>query len=397
VNLIKLSAIDLKPIRDGMRFAQVLLAVIAVGGCARPDGAGSIAAADVALVGRFGSTDGPLTLRQIGSITLSPGTGDTLLLTQFQVPAILMLSSAGDSIGMIGRAGAGPGEFSTPLKPHFLNDTIWIADVSGSISRFAVGAGFVERLRPRIPPLGPNELNPSFVAPLSDGTLLFTASAGSASESRESDPTRALIRVDRQFGVLDTVLLRKLRSGSYFLTFPSGGGITGRHPVSLSDLMAMDPNGRWIVLVRQELSTPEGYGFSVEWIDAEGDTVGRHLVTSLRLPTSDLRDAWIDRLSASGAHSRAEVEKAAEDVPFPEFRPGAEEAFVDLTGRAWIRSPHAASDSARWYVVDQTRGPVAMFALPRRVRLLAAGPDFAWGWTPGPYDEPYVLKYRVEW
>jgi hypothetical protein len=55
----------------------------------------------------------------------------------------------------------------------------------------------------------------------------------------------------------------------------------------------------------------------VQWIAPEGDTLGRHLVTSLRLPTSDLRDAWIDRLSASGAHSRAEVEKAAEDVPFP--------------------------------------------------------------------------------
>lgn len=351
----------------------------------------------MSLIGRFGSADSSLSLRQIGSVTLTQGRGDTLLITQFQVPAILLLSADGDSIGMIGRGGAGPGEFSAPFKPHILNDTVWIPDLNASISRFRLDGQFIDRERPRIPALGPNELAPRFVAPLADGTLLFTASAGSVAEARGGAPARALVRVNRQLAVMDTLLLREVRSSSYFLVFPNGSGMTGRHPVESSDLTAVDPQGRWVVLVTQHLDTDSDFGFEASWIAPSGELLASNYISTEPVSSAGLRNAWIDRLSSSGTHTRSEIEQAASDIPFPPFRPAAENAFSDQDGRVWIESPHEAPDSARWYVLGRDQGLLGSFSLPARVTLLAAAREFAWGWTSGPYDEPYVLKFRVQW
>ena len=106
-------------------------------------------------------------------MTLTQGRGDTVLVTQFRVQAVLMLSSAGDSLGMIGRAGSGPGEFSAPFAPSILLDTIWIPDLSGAILRFDAAGGFIDQLRIPVAPLGPFQHSPSMVAALANGTLLF--------------------------------------------------------------------------------------------------------------------------------------------------------------------------------------------------------------------------------
>jgi hypothetical protein len=348
--------------------------------------------------GRFGSADSALSLQTIGSMTLTQGRGDTLLITQFRVQAVLMLSAAGDSLGMIGRAGSGPGEFAAPFAPSILSDTIWIPDLSGSILRFDAAGRFIDQLRIPIAPLGPFQYAPSMVAALADGTLLFHGNSNPVGrEAKEAVKALAFVRADRSGALLDTLALAAVRESSYVLQLKSGRGIVGSHPAVNGDLGSVDPEGRWLVIAAQQLGNDTPFGFTLSWIGLNGDTLAKQFVETPPISTKPVKEGWIDRLSSGEGMSRGEVELAAAAVPFPEFQAPALAVFTDPDGRVWVRSAHESPDSARWRVIDRERGELGGFVLPARVKLLAARGARVWGWTTGPLDEAIIVQFRVTW
>jgi hypothetical protein len=59
---------------------------------------------------RLGSLDGALSLSDIRAMALTQGRGDTAVILRTQLPFALVLASSGDSLGVMGHAGAEPGE-----------------------------------------------------------------------------------------------------------------------------------------------------------------------------------------------------------------------------------------------------------------------------------------------
>lgn len=374
--------------------SRVVLAV-SVAACDSANQVTDIQPLRLDLEGRYGSLEGALGLRGIRGLVLTQGIGDTVLVNQVQVPGILLMSAAGDSLGMIGRGGSGPGEFRAPWTPSIRADTIWVPDVSGIIQRFDARGEHIDQLAPGVAPLGPFQYAPRFRAALADGSLLMQGVSNPVGEeARAAVQALALVRVHRNWEVMDTVALLSIRESGYVLRFPDGSGIVGSHPATNPDLGAVDPEGRWVVVAAQEIDELDRFGFTLRWIEADGDTLAERFVTTEPISTEPIRQAWIGRLVDTEGRPRGMIEAAVADVPFPTHQAPALALFADAEGRAWVRSPHVSSDSTRWYVVDTT-AHLSSIVLENQVELLAARGDIAWGWTRGPFDEPYLLKFRI--
>lgn len=350
------------------------------------------------LEGRYGSVDGALSLRSIRGLTLTQGNGDTVLVTQVQVPGVLLMSAAGDSLGMIGRGGSGPGEFSTPSLPSIRADTIWIQDLRGPVLRFDARGEYIDQLALRVPPLGEFQHAPRFRAALADGSLLMAGVSNPVGpEARAVVRALAQVRVNRDGTVMDTVALLSIRESSYVLRFSDGTGVVGGHPAANPDLGAVDPEGRWVVTAAQEIAERDHFGFTLRWIGTSGDTLATHFVTTGPVSTESIEAEWIDRLVASEGKPRGMIEAAVDDVPFPAYQAPALRLFADPEGRAWVRSPHASADSALWYVIDREQGNLGSIALENEVELMTSRADVVWGWTRGPFEEAYIVKFRTTW
>lgn len=377
------------------RWLLCLVLVTSTAGCDATDEVTDLRPLRLELEGRYGSLEGALSLRAIRSLVLTHGVGDTVLVNQAQVPAILLMSAVGDSLGMIGREGSGPGEFRAPWTPSIRADTIWVQDVRGAVQRFDAGGEHIDQLVPRVAPLGPFQHAPRLGAVLADGSLLMQGVSNPVGEeAKAAVQALALVRVDRNWLVMDTVALLSIRESGYVLRFPDGSGIVGSHPAADPDLGAVDPEGRWVVVAALELDGHDRFGFTVRWIEADGDTLAERFVRTEPVSAEPIRQAWIDLLVDTEGRPRGMIEAAVADVPFPTYQAPAHGLFADAEGRAWVRSPHMSSDSTRWYIVDSADN-LSSVVLEKPVELLAARGDLAWGWTRGPFDEAYILKFRI--
>lgn len=348
--------------------------------------------------GRYGSLDGVLSLRSIRGLTLTHGNGDTVLVSQIQVPGILLMSSVGDSLAMIGRRGSGPGEFSTPSLPSIHADTIWVQDQRGPLLRFNASGEYIDQLALRIPPLGEFQYAPRFRAALADGSLLMVGVSNPVGpEARAAVRALAQVRVSRDGSVMDTVALLTIRESGYVVRFSDGTGVVGSHPAANPDLGAVDPRGRWVVTATQEIAGGDRFGFTLRWIATAGDTLAAHFVPTEPVSNESIRSAWVDRLIESEGKPRGMIEAAVDDVPFPPSQAPALRLFADAEGRAWVQSPHPAADSARWYVIDREHGDVRSIVLENEVELMAARADVVWGWTRGSFDEAYIVRFKATW
>jgi len=350
------------------------------------------------LEARHGSVDGALSLQDIIGITLSEGAGDTLFVAQRLVPSILVLSASGDSLGSMGRRGQGPGEFTAAGRVSIHRDTLWVADFTGVVNRFTMDGQLVDQLRFPREPLSANELAPEFVAPLADGALLFRAGFGPGSAAVGRVEGAAHVRVDRRGLVVDTILVQSLSGGFLFATFEDGGRMVGAHPVDWSDRIAVDPRDRWVVRVAMDRSTPTNRFATVSWWGPGGETLAEAQVTGVLHSAADAYESLVDNLTTTApARPRGMVERAvADQVPWPSVWPPVGRVFADSDGRAWVKTTHAAPDTAAWLVLGPDGNRLGSKVLPARVELLAASGDKVWGWTHGAWGEPYLLRYSLE-
>lgn len=373
------------------------LAAIAAA-CGSADQLGEPASLQIEMEGRYGSLDGALSLNSIRGLALTHGNGDTVLVSQIQVPGILLMSSGGDSLAMIGRGGSGPGEFSTPSLPSIQGDTIWVQDQRGPLLRFDTRGEYIDQLALRIPPLGEFQYAPQFRAALADGSLLMVGVSNPVGpEARAAVRALAHVRVGRDGTVMDTVALLSIRESSYVLRFSDGTGVVGGHPAANPDLGAVDPHGRWVVTATQEIAEGDRYGFTLRWIATAGDTLAARFIPTEPVSNESTRAGWVDRLIESEGKPRGMVEAAVADVPFPPSQAPALRLFADAEGRAWVQSPHTSADSARWYVIDREQGDPRSVVLENEIELMASRADRVWGWTRGSFDEAYIVKFRMTW
>jgi hypothetical protein len=197
-------------------------------------------------------------------------------IAQPQDHEVRVFDSRGRFLRTVGRRGSGPGEFRSIGALGFRGDTLWVTDpVQYRISLFDPDGRLARSVRlqaPLVPgssyPGGPEGL-------LASGAFLSHPRYGEA--TLRAGVVRPVVLVDGEGAVLDTIGQQRVA--------PPGGTIrVGQRvfrfgqPQAISDgsLLALAPDGTWLVLVhREQPASPESGRFTVEIVWPGGSRVRR--------------------------------------------------------------------------------------------------------------------------
>ena len=316
----------------------------------------------------------------------------------------------------IGRRGEGPGELLSPWRLGMLGrDTLWVVDTRRRVNLYDASTG--ESLADFGPAIWAattvdGEIARPF-AVLADHSIM-------AFRWAERDVLGELfaLRVERGAASEGAPLaLLDLRDRSVAAPIPAGGGgLQLRNPFSHSDMIAVGPGGRRVVVIRRP--RPEG---SPAFFIAERHDVLRGIVDTVRvsyeprpLDAGEVR-AWaeelgpVERMVELGAFpSRAAgVEAVLDALDAPGHYPPVENrgrgivdegVLMDPEGGMWFQFYDPSGRSNEWIVVsgEGGAGAVSRVAAPEGARLLAVSGDRVWAEVRDAFGVPAVQLLQIQ-
>ena len=322
----------------------------------------------------------------------------SVFLIDARTDAILAFNSDGTFRRKIGRSGEGPGELLAPWRLGLIGqDTLWVVDgrrprvnlydasTGASLADFgpatwAVASGGGEPLRP--------------FAVLADHTLAAVRWA----ERDARAEVLTLHVTEQQRDTHGKVASLDVRDRSLAVPVPNDdGSLQLRNPFSHSDMLAIDPLGRYVPIIRRRepsSRSPLAF-FTVERHDVIGDSVRvtRVPYTPRPVESKDVR-AWAEKLAAvermvevgvfpsQAAGVGAVLEAAGAPSYYPPIRSvgrGIVEVGVlfDAADRMWFEPSAVSGPTEDWLVVS-VEGEVSRVPAPQGGRLLAVGRDSVW-------------------
>lgn len=347
---------------------------------------------------------------------LVPAADGSMFMLDIRTEGVLAFGPDGAFRRRIGRRGEGPGELLSPWRLGLLGrDTLWVADARQRVNLYDASTG------QSLADLGPatwaattvgGEIARPF-AVLADHSIM-------AFRWAERDVLGELfaLRVERGAASEGAPLaLLDLRDRSVAAPVPAGGGgLQLRNPFSHSDMIAVGPGGRRVVVIRRP--RPEG---SPAFFIAERHDVLRGIVDTVRvsyeprpLDAGEVR-AWaeelgpVERMVELGAFpSRAAgVESVLEALDAPGHHPPVENrgrgiidegVLMDPEGSIWFQLYDADGRSNEWIVVsgEGGAGEVSHVAAPEGARVLAVSGDRVWAAVRDAFGVPAVQVLRIQ-
>jgi len=339
---------------------------------------------------RLGSLDGPeeSSFGYVDAIAVAPD--GTLYVADVQVPAVRVFDPAGTYLGDLGRKGEGPGEYIAIRGiTALLDGAVAIWHEMGDVSVFDRDRQFIRRFSVKFMSIA-GGVGPGVVADTA-GNLFIRTTAARALWSAPQVIRYAWVRYSISGEFLDSIVApdRRLegspfafRSETVFAPSPHGYFVTGRtteyaihRPLRDGRVIRIERDYDPISIKDEERSQWERYVGEVESRRGE-DFPGIH----------STKPAWKDlRLAADG---RIWVQRysSAEHVPGHESRASVVGGFPTIE---WV-------EPLRYDVLDPRGSYLGSVVLPTEADFLFAREQFVWTLERGEYDEPYVVRYRVD-
>ena len=349
---------------------------------------------------------------------LVPGSDGSVYLLDALTDGALMFGPNGAFRGRIGRHGEGPGELLSPWRLGLLGrDTLWVVDArQPRISLYDAASGT------SIDDLGPDKWTDGGAGGEPSRPFALLADHGVATVRW---PRGAPVAEVRAHGVAwqraeagDALqLLLDVRARLLAVPVPAGGGgLQLRNPFSYSDMIAVGPGGRRVVVIRRP--RPEG---SPAFFVAERHDVLRGVVDTVEisyephpLEAAEVR-AWaeglgpVERMVELGVFpSRAAgVEAVLDALDPPRHHPPVENrgrgivdegVIVDPDGGMWFQLYDPSGRSNEWIVVsgEVGAGAVSRVTAPEGARLLAVSGDRVWAEVRDAFGVPSVQVLRIQ-
>lgn len=342
---------------------------------------------------------------------LVPGADGSVFLLDARTESVLTFDSAGVFRGRIGRRGEGPGEFLNPWRLGLLGDTLWVVDggrprvnlynaaTGSNLSDFSSGTW--DRAA-----AGGESLRPYGI--LADHRLVAVkwVEPDAVAEFRAYRPEGGRVNLP---GV--SLALLDVRDRSIVVSLPGGGaGLRLRNPFSYSDMLAIDPSGRHIAVIRRREMADADAHFRVELIDVLGDHEDAINVPYEPRPldSGDVR-AWaadqgaVARMVELGVlpSRTAGVAAVLDALDEPGHHPPVrnrgrgiieESVLLDRDGTMWFDTSQVFG-GGEWLVVAGK--DVSRVSAPEDIRLLAVRGEDVWAETRDGFGVPTVHRFRV--
>ena len=376
---------------------------------------------------RLGSVDGELALSPLYDLEVGPD-GRIYLIQSWDLH-VSVFEPDGQPAGRIGRAGSGPGEFtSPPRRLGWLADTLWVSERFATHFFLADGTP-VRQVSFRVP----SRAEGSVFAPgtpLADGTFLPWRSVTEQAERFLLADQAPLRRMSATGAVVDTVAMVVRHLADFAIhreTDRRGYGMMLSHPLAPSPHESWLPvvaarDGRSVVFIGRVPAVREDPSFDLLRIGLHGDTLLNKAMAYAPLPVTREEQALMrERFSAvrAGDHtpeslrlpiSEAERERrrriARDLITFPELHPPVRSMVAGDDGSIWLRREAWPRPADVWEVYGEdgelegtllieNENPSDRDAPGSRLQILRAGREEVWGQTRSALDVPYVHRFQV--
>ena len=322
-----------------------------------------------------------------------------LLLTDVALKAALHLNADGSLRQTIGRAGDGPGEFSSPQGVGLIGDSIWVGDpFAGRIEVFGVRG---EPLRTINATLEGADASDYALVPrriLSDGSLLMTPPGVSASRLLRGESTEQRIVAMATDGANVRELTTIPTHARDFVQFERG---MGPNPIQTSPIYAASPKGEWLAVVTRDFpESANSSTYSVTVLDVWGDTAWSVTQPYEPVPVApDYYDAWMESRSPGSTTTEdpgvANLLAAAKRATsLPDFHAPATEVVMGTDGSVWVARELVVGEPTRWDVFSARAELLAQATGPPGFRLLHASVDALWGQMIDELDTPSLVRLQ---
>ncbi len=298
----------------------------------------------------------------------------------------------------IGRRGSGPGEYQAPGNLSWRADTLTILDFRSGISLFDTDGRFHRQIDFSVE--GENQAFPlSPMALLVDGTVASFAPTPT-SAVLEGRVTRELwLKMSGSGDVLDTLVSRRL-VGNYFEYETDRGSRSSSHPLATGQLIALPPNGSFLVLADRAWSS-DGLvpSYHLSRINLEGDTVVGRAVTyaAVDVTTAD-RDsiaASLTSLAPTDEGYARSVRAIREGIPWPDQFPPLSAVVAGDDGSVWVQRHESHVAGRRWDVFNGDLEPAGTVVLPDDFNVKVVGLRSIYGVELDSLDVPWVVRYDI--
>lgn len=343
-------------------------------------------------------------------LDVAPGPDGGLLVVDRELEGVLRLDRGGRALGVLGRAGEGPGEFEALRNAGAWNDTIWAVDVGlRRVTLFSTEGEVLATVRP----LAGRELPDRIVAASPLGTVGRSVLVGGnlggpdsavflAVPLGEGEPTE-LLRLDTRD-----------RFWSPQLPGDAGGATSVHQPLAAYDLVGLGPEG--LVHVRRpEPEGPEEGVYRVSWIDpGPGGWTASVPYEPRALEDAHVRavlDGWARSsfgrifMRISGLPEEGARRAAREALVLPDYLPPIPNGGSGITDRAvqvgrdgsvWIRRQTSVTPDSvvSWERVTEA-GPTRRVAVPAGVRPMLFLEDELIGVVRDELDVPSLVRVSL--
>jgi len=333
-----------------------------------------------------------------------------LAVGQPQDHSIRFFDSQGGSIGTVGRAGSGPGEFGDLGGAGWIGDSLWTYDYqlrrvtilspSRSVARTLV-LGSIDPQRSRGLGAASLSLNrPLAVYP--DGSMLVAATPASVSGVRADGPTPGewLLRVsfsDSFDGNIQAVVVRLPDDdGSYIKwvnpTTMVGAGV----PFHARAMYAVAPEGESVAIVTTSLANAPNVVVHVTVLSQAGDTIAARRIPFVgqRIPRRTADSAIAARAARATNPVSRELYNTVIRERVPTVYAPVTQVRFGRDGTIWL-GLRPSGNARHWLVLDNHANPVGEVLLPRSVAITVCDRRSVWGVESDPYGIPSIVGFEV--
>lgn len=318
---------------------------------------------------------------------------------------VMVFAPDGRHVRTIGRRGEGPGEFQAPGNLAWRGDTLTVLDMLQGVSLMSVDGAYLDRIAFQIQEPGrPFAILPIF--PLADGSMASFRPPFTTSVLRGELTHQVWYKVSREGELLDT-LARESLAGQYYSVDVGGGrSATATHPLPSSAMLAIPPDGSWLVLVEREPAVAaDGAAYRVVRLDLAGDTTE---LADLPYEPLPLGPEQVDSMTAAmgeGFARQFDLQPAAVaseirgQLEWPRFRPPVTQVLADTDGRTWVRREVGVEpgDSVRWEILGPDLTRTGYTLVPGNLDVKVVVGDALYGVTQDELDVPTIVRYDLRW
>lgn len=321
------------------------------------------------------------------------GTRGDLFVVQSRANHVKHYSKAGKLLGLIGRAGDGPGEFRAISGLGRVADTLWVADQRHRRISFFLFDGTLVRSEPdRV-----NRGRTALAGVLVDGIRISTA-LEIATSGRDSS-LQAVIRVHDSNGA-ELREIRRLPTKALVqkIVVPNVGTTSVTLPFSDRPLVGVDPKSSQIVLLEGNSPTSPIAKFSLSRWGSSGQKLSSAFGT---IPSFKVREALIDSMVAemmqratNGRGASPDLSKALKAAMFTGgWVPPFGKMMVAGDGLVWAQR---SDDVSKLIAIGDRAQIVGTITLPKRTVALAVDASDIWAMQFDAFDVPELVRFTIE-